>query len=472
MMIKGRSYFQVNIFVVFCFIISLIRVAAEDSVALKIMPTALIPIAESSDYFTTGIGGSFDVEYKLLDSSWSISAGAAFNHIPIVNSESLTLTSTDLGAGYSLDLSNRLSLIASIGGGYSYSFLNQGEAVSSSAAVFGAGLCINWMVNPIIDLGIKASYRNYLGLYHGVSVSLLTSYYISGRDTRKNTIDSSNMLQPGLLIGAKADRPNFGLDIEKIELCDLFPVFKSYYDDHPLGTVLIVNKSKKPISEIKLSFFSKQYMDSPKECKVPAILESGEKYTAELSALFTEAILAITESTKAQSELSIEYRYDGELYRSISNPTLRFLDRNAMRWDDDRRAAAFVTAKDPVVLSFSKNAVGLVRDQGPKIFDSSFLFAMALFKTMDLHGTVRRFRNLLIQIILLTELWSTIYSSLVKRLSIKRAIAMTYPYYMRPCWNLWVLNALLSPFPGTSSLPLPWILSPPKSTGVFPIWMT
>ena len=31
-------------------------------------------------------------------------------------------------------------------------------------------------------------------------------------------------------------------------------------------------------------------------------------------------------------------------------------NRNAMTWDDDRKAAAFVTAKDPALLGFAKSA--------------------------------------------------------------------------------------------------------------------
>ena len=57
-----------------------------------------------------------------------------------------------------------------------------------------------------------------------------------------------------------------------------------------------------------------------------------------------------------------------------------------MTWDDDRKAAAFVTAKDPAVLSFSKRVVGWIRDKGPAAINPNLLAAMGLFSTMDLYG--------------------------------------------------------------------------------------
>ena len=53
---------------------------------------------------------------------------------------------------------------------------------------------------------------------------------------------------------------------------------------------------------------------------------------------------------------------DGSQNQSAATATLRVYDRNAMTWDDDRKAAAFVSAKDPWVLAISNNVTAMVRD--------------------------------------------------------------------------------------------------------------
>jgi tetratricopeptide (TPR) repeat protein len=293
--------------------------------------------------------------------------------------------SADAGGGVQLQLNPRFLIRAQAGAGYYYAVINR-DGTSGANASLSAGLGLTYLINPSIDVGLGASYRNYLGLYHGVSISVGTLIHLTGREMRKERIDSTLPIRPELLIGAKADRPDFGIDLDQLELDEVFPVFKNYYDDHALGRAVLINMEQTPISDIKLSFFARQYMDGPKECAVPVRLEPGESVAVELTSLFSDRILDITEGTKATAEVVLEYRHGGDLYRDARNVTVRLLDRNAMRWEDDRRAAAFVTAKDPKVLAFAKNAVGLVRGQGPQAIDATLLGAMAVFKALDLYG--------------------------------------------------------------------------------------
>ncbi len=51
-------------------------------------------------------------------------------------------------------------------------------------------------------------------------------------------------------------------------------------------------------------------------------------------------------------------------------------DRNAITWDDDRKAAAFVTAKDPAVLEYAKNVSGWIKQISPTAIDKNLIIAM------------------------------------------------------------------------------------------------
>ena len=44
----------------------------------------------------------------------------------------------------------------------------------------------------------------------------------------------------------------------------------------------------------------------------------------------------------------------GTEFTKTETATIQMYDRNTMTWDDDRKAASFVTAKDPVILRFAK----------------------------------------------------------------------------------------------------------------------
>jgi tetratricopeptide (TPR) repeat protein len=66
--------------------------------------------------------------------------------------------------------------------------------------------------------------------------------------------------------------------------------------------------------------------------------------------------------------------------------SIKIENRNAMTWDDDKKAAAFVTAKDPAILKFAKNIVGATRDTGSKAINTNFRYAFALFEALRLYN--------------------------------------------------------------------------------------
>jgi len=177
-----------------------------------------------------------------------------------------------------------------------------------------------------------------------------------------------------------------GLEISSLEFYDIFPVFYKYYDQHPVAKAVLHNYEKTPITDIRMSLFIHQYMDVPKEVKAPPEIKAGGEAAVELNALFNNKVLEITEGTKVAAEITYEYTLRGKKYTNKYTETIRIFDRNATTWDDDRKAAAFVTAKDPSVLRFSKNVVGMIKDKGSKSINKNILTAMALYEAISLFG--------------------------------------------------------------------------------------
>jgi hypothetical protein len=57
-----------------------------------------------------------------------------------------------------------------------------------------------------------------------------------------------------------------------------------------------------------------------------------------------------------------------------------------MTWDDNRKASAFVTARDPAVMRFSKNISGMIRGKGSRAINPDLLQAIGLFESLGLYG--------------------------------------------------------------------------------------
>ena len=181
-------------------------------------------------------------------------------------------------------------------------------------------------------------------------------------------------------------RTGKGLEISSIELNRIFPVLFKHYDDNPVGQVVIYNNEYSPVTNISLSFFVERYMDNPKECAVPQRVNSKEEIEIDLFALFSDSVLEITEDTKVSAKLTLGYTLKGKTYVIEYTESLELYDRNATTWDDNRKAAAFVTAKDPAVLEFSKRVAGWTKDTGSRAVNSNLSMAIGLHEALRLYG--------------------------------------------------------------------------------------
>ena len=352
---------------------------------VTITPGIDLPLGEYADYYSLGATlklqgrmhlGAFPV-YPLLGMDYAL--------LPSQADASISLLTAWLGAGSRLALGPRLSGRVSGGGGYYYGLLNSGS-VSDSGPAYEGGLAVDFLVNPRIDLSIGVFYQGYPGLYTGINAVFGTAIHIGDTREREQRLEESRRKRGQQLPDLLKPEPGRGLELVSVTYDDIFPVFHKHYDDHPVGVAVIENLEDEPLQEIKIQLLIKQYMDSPKLCAEIPELAAGESTEVELYALFSDRILEITEGTKVPADLQVEYLMQGRQYGELRVETMRLLDRNAMTWDDDRRAAAFVTAKDPAVLGFSKTISALVSDRGLKAVSTGLQTAIAVHEGLRLHG--------------------------------------------------------------------------------------
>ncbi len=336
---------------------------------LSVEPGAMMAIGRSADNF--GYGGNVDIGFDFHFSPAIYTRLAlGFDFLPInLVDDNLFLFSAGLNVGAAMKLLPFMKLNLYGGGGYYYGLIDPGTSGSDPYVAAGAGL--DFKLSPSFTIGAGGIYKNYLSssnnysfsrsLYQGAGV------YLSGR------------LQIGE--GAAPD-----VRFKEIHTDPVFPIFFSFYDTNPFGDVLLENDSVNPIKNVRLSVFIPQYMDKPRVADEIKEIGSGKTCNLVLSTLFNDKILSVTEGAKVSMELTLDYEYAGKpkTYKQVE--TLEILYRNAITWDDDRKAASFVTAKDPAVLKFSKNVVSALRDENSFALNKNFRYAVGIFEALGVYG--------------------------------------------------------------------------------------
>jgi tetratricopeptide (TPR) repeat protein len=226
-----------------------------------------------------------------------------------------------------------------------------------------------------LDLGVGSGYSYYSDFDDGGN---LTDPLFEGV-----TAFLSLRWTPGAA-GSGDLRPEF--EIGPPDFQRVFPVFYRYYDETPLGSVSLTNEERRSIEDVQVSFYVPQYMEAPKVVAEFESLDNQEEITVDLRALFNEGILDVTETTSVQARIIVSYNHDGNRLTAERADTLQVQNRNQMTWDDDRRAAAFVTAGDPTVQRLSRNVTSLTRSLGNVAVNERIRNAMAIHETLNLYG--------------------------------------------------------------------------------------
>ncbi len=166
----------------------------------------------------------------------------------------------------------------------------------------------------------------------------------------------------------------------------VFPVFYRYYNDHPVGSAILKNETRRDIENVEVAVNIPRFMDLPQRQTVPETIEPGGEVMIDLSVLFNDQLLSVTEGTKVAAQIIVSYEVRGESKSYNVDTSLTVANRNAMTWDDDRKAASFVTARDPAILTFAKSVAGIVRTGGRSVVNTNLRTGMALLEALNLYG--------------------------------------------------------------------------------------
>lgn len=276
----------------------------------------------------------------------------------------VTVLDADVGTGYHVDVSDRISLDFNINvGAYS---AKSGKSVTGLSA--GGSLVFSYKINPSIYIDVNASGKHYAA---NPSPLMMINAGI-GPGITFNVTEIFN------------NKTNIGIEVN--ELAPVFPVLYSWYENNSFGSVNITNNEDSSISDVTVSFFQPQYMAHAKECATFKKIKRGETVNVDLLAFFNEQMLELTEKTDTSSYIIVNYSRLGKKLSQSFAMDVPVYGRNNMSWDDDRRAAVFVSSKDPAAMQFAKYTASIVRDNMRTDMPVNIQYAIGIFQALNQFG--------------------------------------------------------------------------------------
>jgi len=329
-------------FFIFLFSFLISPLSAESNVSLRVAPVYDVPIGLSQ--FNPGIGAAVSLDWAF----WSpiktinvgVSAAGGIASIPVSVGDPLVLFEGKTGPFVSFRPFDRFSFRAGVNAGvYQYS---RGE-VENVKFITTSSLGMQFHLLPFLSLFADGSY----------------SYRVFSEGSALNSFSASAGLVINLTeIMSSKTRAN----VKKTEQYRVFPVSWAWYEQNPVAAVTLTNEEPNAITDVTLSFFLDSYMSQPWTfAKLPR-LASGSSVDVPVTALFNEVMLGLTENVNANGVIQISYRSLGSLKEDAFPIQMPIFHRNTLSWDDDRRAAAFVSPRDGSAKIFARyveNAVDL-----------------------------------------------------------------------------------------------------------------
>jgi transglutaminase-like putative cysteine protease len=352
-----RSPCRAALFCLLCLVFPLKSFALD--LGLNLAPVLALPIADRD--FQAGFGAAARLDWAFLSPPrWSVGLGldGSYFSLPVPYVEAASFLDGALGPFFRWKINDRFVLEAGANAGvYGMSFKKRNEVLGH----IGGGLAGEYRISPYFSVRTSLDYARYnnnpaLNLF-SVSAGLRINLgEVFSRESR--------------------------LDVERVEQERIFPVSYAWYEQNPFSVLRITNNEPNDITEMELSFFLDRYMNQPIGFASIAHLRRGEETEAPVTALFNESMLGLIENTPANAVVRIEYRSLGAR-KELSVPlAMTIYHRNAMSWDDDRRAASFVSSRDPAAVYFARHTAALVRKELRPGIPENIQYALALFSAL------------------------------------------------------------------------------------------
>lgn len=139
----------------------------------------------------------------------------------------------------------------------------------------------------------------------------------------------------------------------KITIQPVFAALQSYYSKNSLSSIPLTNTVSHKITNVQVSFYQAGFMDAATPSAfIPEILP-GETLEAEIYASYNEEIFTTEGITPLTGEIIVSYESKGRQIEQRHNVSYDLHDKTAIVWNDNRKAAAFITPADSALRNYT-----------------------------------------------------------------------------------------------------------------------
>jgi len=186
-------------------------------------------------------------------------------------------------------------------------------------------------------------------------------------------------------LGEDPDAPKAALrsiHFGQAEPTSVFPAMQSWYAKNPITKLTITNTESFPVSNVEVSFLQKGYMDSPTLCASFPELRAGESREVGILASFNGEVFRNEGVTPLSGEIVATYSGRGRSGEQRTTLSYDLQDKSAIVWDDDRKAAAFVTPADSAVGNYVSYVRQIAKETVVPGYSDNVQLAIQLFNAL------------------------------------------------------------------------------------------
>ena len=318
---------------------------------------------------------------------FGVNAGLDLSPITVRSRDQIYVTGQFEYTGFYVEGFGLQSLIdGGFGIGYNFRFMDRWDAYAEGlAGVWSFPSATNFSAQAVSGL----SFAGKVGVDFHFSPALSLTAFGGYKTFYSKPEPLTSTIGVGLGLKYSLSRGLFRHDM--IELADsefepVFPVFYAHYAENPFGNITLINNEPNDIYNVTISVMIDSYMTAPYTVSEIESIGRGETFEVDICAFLNENILDLVQPKSSDMEISISYYSLGKLQTSSYMMPVTALSRNSMTWEDDRRAAAFVSGKDATAQRFARQVQGIVKNELRDGVPKNIQYAAAIFGALKAFG--------------------------------------------------------------------------------------
>jgi tetratricopeptide (TPR) repeat protein len=287
------------------------------------------------------------------------------------------------GIGWSNRFSKNFEVGADLGVGYEMIIFPNLDILSSGTGSARTD-------NVIASLGAHVSLNPAYSFSIDISPTLTYRYAIQPL-TQFNGLSFGIGAAVNYRFGDDPDAPKASIrsiSFNEVTFPPLYAAMQSYYAKNPFAKVEIRNVEKYPITDVQVSFQQAGYMDTPTQLKTIPSIDPGKTIEVPVVASFNGEVFNTNGDTPLNGEIMVEYTSHNRPAKQSLPVSYTLFDRTSISWDDDRKAAAFITKADTALRNYATFIRQAVKDRTVPGYSEPVQTAMALYYALKELGVI------------------------------------------------------------------------------------